>query len=70
MSVLEPGRPCLPCGVRPDVDCPHRPADPEWVKPVQPEIRKPNREFSFLSGIHKFTHPRTGKVYRIQGRGD
>jgi len=26
----DPGFPCKRCGVRPDVDCAHRPADPFW----------------------------------------
>lgn len=26
----DPGFPCRLCGVRPDLDCPHRPADPSW----------------------------------------
>lgn len=28
----EPGQPCGLCGVRPDVACSHRPADPDWTQ--------------------------------------
>lgn len=72
MAVLEPGRPCPLCDVRPDVACRHRPADPQWAGiSARPKSKgPPNREFSFLSGIRTFTHARTGKTYRIQGRGD
>lgn len=72
MSMIEPGRPCPLCDVRPDVACRHRAADPNWQGiTARPKSKgPPNREFSFLSGIRTFTNPRDGKVYRIVGRGD
>lgn len=34
----DPGFPCKRCGVRPDVSCEHRPADPYWsMGPAPPE---------------------------------
>ncbi|APZ81769.1 hypothetical protein vBEliSR6L_4 [Erythrobacter phage vB_EliS_R6L] len=32
----DPGFPCKRCGVRPDVDCDHRPADPFWTMGPEP----------------------------------
>lgn len=29
--------PCPRCGVRPDVACKHRPADPQWLKVSPPD---------------------------------
>lgn len=34
----DPGFPCKRCGVRPDISCSHRPADPFWsMGPEPPE---------------------------------
>lgn len=35
-SAPDPGFPCKRCGVRPDVDCDHRPADPHWSMGPEP----------------------------------
>jgi hypothetical protein len=32
MSLLEPGKPCLMCGVRADIACRHRPAEAPIVR--------------------------------------
>lgn len=44
--MIEPGAPCWLCGVRPDVECQHRAADPAWQRPVfedPPDGRLTNR---------------------------
>jgi hypothetical protein len=41
--MLEPGYPCPYCQVRPDVDCRHRPADPNWKRPEQ-QAEPPKRD--------------------------
>ena len=32
----DPGFPCYYCGVKPDIACEHRPADPEWSMGPEP----------------------------------
>lgn len=59
------GHPCPQCGVRPDVGCRHRAADPDWQPPDQPgetDRRKVGK------GSRPFNQHRTisgGGAYRI-----
>lgn len=46
--MIAPGYPCPNCSVRPDIDCEHRPADPEWRKVPPPEKTKMLRPPEFL----------------------
>jgi hypothetical protein len=48
MPFGEPGSPCGLCGVRPDVACSHRPADPGWAPPDQ-DRDPPDRRLLGLS---------------------
>lgn len=34
-----PGSPCAKCGARPDIGCPHRPADASYHPPAQDDER-------------------------------
>ena len=59
-----PGTPCFRCGVRPDVDCPHRPADPDWA-PSRPIVsRPPDRRASNGLNFKTRTYVSGGGRYR------
>lgn len=79
MTILAPGTPCPYCQVRPDIACPHRPADETYRPPEQPEPKPDGRSaahrntsgnFSQLNGSRTFVNARTGKRMRVKGRGD
>lgn len=70
MNVIETGLPCPFCNVRPDIACPHRPADPNWRGMVDRRPSRPlDKAHSCLNGIREIRNARTGKMVRIRGRG-
>lgn len=53
----EPGFPCRLCGVRPDVACRHRPADPSWSMGTAPPVTD-NRSKPRPGNGHNFKNRR------------
>jgi hypothetical protein len=56
MSELEPGKPCLMCGVRSDIACRHRPA--EAGRPPPPEQKEDGRKRRDWTGNGRNFHVR------------
>ena len=64
MSVLEPGKPCVACGVRPDVACRHRPAECAPIVRKDGEAKKRGAHDGFQGlrwKIAKLRQERRGK---------
>lgn len=65
----EPGAPCYKCGVRPDVACRHRPADPEWQALVFEDKRDGRSRPDGGQGLNFKTRSRVAKRYGRYEKG-
>ena len=67
---METGSPCFRCGVRPDIECRHRPADPDWTPPAAAPARRPDKAAGLPRGAYAAQNASDAKGDRIRARLD